>query len=62
MFIIPGSKTLGPPGSRAWGFFVGGTMANRITFLVDGFNLYHSVVDLREDTVVDAIYYFSALA
>lgn len=25
-------------------------MANRVTFLVDGFNLYHSVVDLHTDT------------
>jgi uncharacterized LabA/DUF88 family protein len=25
-------------------------MANRITFLVDGFNLYHSVVDLQRNT------------
>lgn len=25
-------------------------MANRLTFLVDGFNLYHSVVDLHADT------------
>jgi uncharacterized LabA/DUF88 family protein len=25
-------------------------VANRITFLVDGFNLYHSVVDLRRNT------------
>jgi uncharacterized LabA/DUF88 family protein len=85
--IIPGSKTPRPPGLRAWGFFLfWGFVASRITFLVDGFNLYHSIVDLHDDTgvncrwldirslcgsflsaigngaVIDAIYYFSALA
>ena len=45
LVLIPeaGESLLGPPWAAAWGFFFGGDMANRVCFLVDGFNVYHSV-------------------
>jgi uncharacterized LabA/DUF88 family protein len=40
----------GPPELRARGFFIGLLiMGNRVSFLVDGFNLYHSVRDAIAD-------------
>src|SRR6266568_532850 len=45
--LIPdtGASLQGSPRAAAWGFLLlGGQLANRVCFLVDGFNVYHSVV------------------
>ena len=42
-----GANSAGPPESLARGLFGGGTVAEektvRVAFLIDGFNLYHSI-------------------
>ncbi len=37
------AKVIGPLWVTTWRIF---TFANRVTFLIDGFNLYHSIIDL----------------
>ena len=40
--------SLAPVGLRSSGFFFDKTM-DRVTFIIDGFNLYHSVCDAERD-------------
>ena len=45
----PRAGLAGTPGLRPRGFFVSGANVNRVVYLVDGFNLYHSLRDVERD-------------
>jgi hypothetical protein len=47
-FIPSGPRPSGPPGVAAPGFFFSWRDMVRVVFLVDGFNLYHSVLDAEK--------------
>jgi len=47
VFILGGLRLTDPPWVTIQGFFI---LMNRVGFLIDGFNLYHSVVRFHKDT------------
>ncbi len=46
----PTGISRGPPGLRPRGFSFSGVIVNRCVFLVDGLNLYHSLLDAERAT------------